>query len=94
MGSEYMKDIMFDWFPDFLRIYFARSVFRANSSFSFWSCFLGNQKNIFAPVLTEKQIYSGTKGSGKQIEVNFIKGNTPHWLCLKQDHCGKIKIPK
>ena len=94
MGSEHMEDVVFDWFPDFLRLYFARSVFRANSSFGFWACLLGNQKNIFSPVLTKKEIYSGTKGSGKQIEVNFIKGNTPHWLCLKEDHCGKIKIPK
>jgi hypothetical protein len=93
-GSEYFKDIAFDWFPDFLRIYFARSVFRANSSFSFWACLLGVQEKIYSPVLTERNIYSGRRGSGIEISPNFIEGNSPHWLVLKDEPCGNILIPE
>jgi hypothetical protein len=94
IGSQYINDIIFEWFPDFLRLYFARSVFRANSSFSWWACFLGNQKNVYSPVLTERNIYSGKKGSGQEINMNFVKGNNPHWLILKGENCDKIVIPK
>jgi hypothetical protein len=33
-GSEYLPGIIFDWLDDFLKLYFARTIFRANSSFS------------------------------------------------------------
>jgi hypothetical protein len=92
-GSEYMPDVCFDWLPDFLRIYFARSVFRANSSFGWWACFLGNQKNIYAPVLHTRNIYSGKKGSGQETEFEFIEGNSPHWLITSGDPCDHITIP-
>ena len=92
-GSEVIPEVVFDWLPDFLRIYFARSVFRANSSFSWWACFLGNQKNIYAPVLTQRNIYSGSKGTGQEVEFNFVNDNTPHWLILKGSPCDQIIIP-
>src|SRR6056300_328213 len=94
VGSEFLPEIGFEWLPDFLRLYFARSVFRANSSFSFWACLLGKQKKTFSPVLTERNIYSGKIGSGIEIDVDFVEGNDPHWLCLEKDHCGKILIPE
>jgi hypothetical protein len=34
VGSVYKQEKVFDWLEDFLKIYFARRVFRANSSFS------------------------------------------------------------
>lgn len=92
-GSEVIPDVVFDWLPDFLRIYFARSVFRANSSFSWWACLLGNQKNIYSPILTHRNIYSGSKGSGQESKFEFIDNNNPHWLILKGEDCDEIIIP-
>ena len=39
VGSKVIPDVIFDWLPDFLRLYFARTIFRGNSSFS-WVAFL------------------------------------------------------
>jgi len=94
VGSEYMQDIGFDWLPDFLRIYFARSVFRANSSFSFWACQLGKVKKVFAPVLHKRNVYSGRKGSGLETDFEYTDSNNPHWLMTTEEECSKIIIPK
>ena len=93
VGSEYFPDICFDWFPDFLRLYFARSVFRANSSFAWWACLLGNQEKVFSPLLHERNIYSGKDGSGKETDFEFVEGNSPHWLITTGDPCDHIIIP-
>jgi len=92
-GAEYLNDVVFDWFPDFLRLYFARSIFRANSSFSFWASLLSEAK-VFSPVLNKREIYSGKLGSGKEIDVEFIEGNTPHWLIVKGEPADHIIIPE
>jgi hypothetical protein len=92
-GSEHLEGVVFDWLPDFLRLYFARTIFRANSSFSFWAAFLSNAK-VFAPVLDRREIYSGSKGSGKEIDVEFIEGNHPHWLVQSGQAAEHIIIPE
>jgi hypothetical protein len=82
-GSELLPDIMFDWLEDFLRLYFARAIFRANSSFSWWAAFLAAQARVFSPLIDKKHIY-GVDGM-EEITVDFVEGNHPHWLFDNQD---------
>lgn len=81
MGAEYQEGIVFDWLEDFLRLYFARTVFRANSSFSWWACFLSPTATVYSPVLETQLIY-GRDDKTEEIEAYFVKGNQPHWMYL------------
>lgn len=80
-GAEYRPGIMFDWLEDFLRIYFARTVFRANSSFSFWACFLSPTATVYSPILDNQIIY-GRDDRLEEIQANFAMGNEAHWMYL------------
>lgn len=77
-GSEYIKGMVFDWLDDFLKLYFARTIFRANSSFSWWAGVLSPTAKVFSPVLDKRHIY-GVDGM-QEIMVDFVEGNHPHWL--------------
>jgi len=96
VGSHIVnKEIIFEWLPDFLRLYFARSIFRANSSFSFWAATLAKGRetppNIFAPRLDKRILYAKKETYEQETEFEFEKGNHPHWLCITgQDSCDDI----
>ena len=77
-GSEYLPRVMFDWLDDFLKLYFARTIFRANSSFSWWAAMLSPTAKVFSPVIDTHHIY-GVDGT-EEITVDFVEGNHPHWL--------------
>ena len=77
-GSEVLPDVVFDWLEDFLRLYFARTIFRANSSFSWWASFLSPTARVFSPVIDKRHIY-GIDGL-EEIDVDFVEGNHPHWM--------------
>jgi len=83
VGAEYSPDIIFDWLEDWLTLYFARTIFRANSSFSWWAAFLSPTAKIYSPVL-DKQVIYGVDGL-KELDANFIEGNYPHWMYNKSD---------
>jgi len=78
-GAEYREDIVFDWLEDFLRLYFARTIFRANSSFSWWAAFLSPTATVYSPIL-ENQIIYGRDDRYEEIETEFSIGNEPHWM--------------
>lgn len=78
IGSEYLHPIIFDWLDDFLQMYFARTIFRANSSFSWWAATLSPTAKVFSPVIDKCHIY-GVDGM-EEITVDFVEGNHPHWL--------------
>jgi hypothetical protein len=91
-GTSYQEGVIFDWLPDFLRLYFARSIFRANSSFSFWACTLAKGREvppkIFSPRLDKRVLYKETQS---ETMFNFEEGNHPHWLCITgKDKCDDI----
>lgn len=88
-GSNYRSEKIFDWLEDFLRLYFARTIFRANSSFSWWAGFLSPTATVYSPVL-DKQVVYGLNGVLEEIRVNFVKGNHPHWMYNGPD----INIPE
>ncbi len=77
-GSEYVPGIVFDWLNDFLKLYFARTIFRANSSFSWWAGLLSPTARVISPVLDRRHIY-GVDGM-EEITVDFVDGNDPHWM--------------
>lgn len=82
-GSEVLPDVLFDWLEDFLRLYFARTIFRANSSFSWWAAFLSPSARVFSPVVDKRHIY-GVDGL-EEIDVEFVEGNHPHWMYRNAD---------
>ena len=87
VGSHDIPDIIFDWLPDFLRLYFARTIFRANSSFSWVAAFLSPTAEVYSPVLGTRKIYKGEKD---EVEYEFVKGNHPHWFNYKGHSCSEI----
>ena len=74
-GQTKLDKVYFDWFPDFLTMYFSRKLFRGNSSISWWAGFLGDCE-VYAPVL-KKRITS--KGE-HFMDSEFVKGNHPHFM--------------
>jgi len=89
-GSVYCPGIIFDWLDDFLKIYFARTVFRANSSFSWWACYLSPTAKVYSPIV-DKQLIYGRNGLTQEIDVEFSEGNENHWMHF--DPPRKIIIP-
>jgi hypothetical protein len=93
-GSKVIPEILFDWLPDFLRLYFARTIFRANSSFSWWAAFLSPTAKVYAPVLSERKIYFS---ESDEVKFEFVEGNYPHWLNVKNNSrkfADEIIIPE
>jgi hypothetical protein len=78
-GAEFNKDMIFDWLDDWLKIYFARTVFRGNSSFSFWACLLSPTAKVYSPVM-DKQLIYGRNGITEELIVDFTEGNENHWM--------------
>ncbi|HEX5944104.1 MAG TPA: hypothetical protein VFY66_17605, partial [Anaerolineales bacterium] len=79
IGSEYLgPDLIFDWLPDFIKLYFARTIFRANSSFSWWAGFLSPTARVFSPVIDRQVIYG--RDSFEELDCEFVEGNHPHWM--------------
>ena len=79
VGSQYLgPERIFDWLEDFLKLYFARTIFRANSSFSWWAAFLSPTATVYSPVVDRRSIY-GVDGE-EELEYDFVPGNHPHWM--------------
>lgn len=88
-GAFFDEEIIFDWLDDWLKMYFARTVFRANSSFAFWACLLSPTAKVFSPVVNKQLIY-GRNGLTEEIDVDFTEGNQNHWMY--SDPYRQIKI--
>ena len=89
VGSKIVPDVMFDWLPDFLRLYFARNIFRGNSSFSWVAGFLSPCATTYSPILSERKIY---QEESDELNFEFVKSNEPHWMNLKGTNCDTIEI--
>jgi hypothetical protein len=74
-GQHLLDKVFFDWFPDFLTMYFSRKLFRGNSSISWWAGFLGDCE-VYAPVVTKRITSKGEHF----MESQFVKGNHPHFM--------------
>jgi hypothetical protein len=78
VGAEFIEGLGFDWLNDFLKIYFAKNIFRANSSFSWWAAFLSPCAKVYSPII-DKQLIYGRDGL-KELDMDFTEGNHPHWM--------------
>ena len=79
IGSGYLGPaLIFDWLDDFIKLYFARTIFRANSSFSWWASFLSPTAKVYSPVIDKKIIYG--RDSCEEADYEFVEGNHPHWM--------------
>lgn len=77
-GQKLMnEEPYYDFLPDFLKLYFARNIFRANSSFSWWGSCLSPTATVYSPILHNRVLYSETQ---KELNCEFIEGNTPHFM--------------
>jgi hypothetical protein len=80
VGSQYLgPEVIFDWLADFLKLYFARTIFRANSSFSWWAALLSPTAVVYSPVVDRRLVY-GVDGGEEEVEYQFVPGNHPHWM--------------
>ena len=68
------------WLPDFLKLIFARRIFRANSAFSVWAAWLSDAE-VISPWLHEY-------APSREIDVKFVRGNHPHWMSVKGVHAN------
>tara|TARA_B100001094_G_scaffold325262_1_gene379298 strand:- start:6208 stop:7689 length:1482 start_codon:yes stop_codon:yes gene_type:complete len=82
MGEDEKEGIIFDFLPDFLILYFARTIFRANSSFSFWGSFLSDAK-VYSPVVKSKPKH--LRNSYYEMDVDFEEGNHPAFMGSKEE---------
>lgn len=60
--------------PDFLQLMYASTLFRGNSTFSWWAATLGHGQ-VFSPVV------AGLVG-GQEHDVEFVEGNWPRFCDL------------
>jgi hypothetical protein len=75
IGQDRIPEIVFDFLPDFLTMIFARTLYRGNSSLSWWAAFLSTG-DVYSPVLQDR-----TKCNGSNyIDCTFVKGNYPHFM--------------
>ena len=79
-GQEKLDKVFFDWFPDFLTMYFSRKLFRGNSSISWWAGFLGDCE-VYAPVLKKRLTSKGKHFMNSE----FVKGNYPHFMGISKE---------
>jgi hypothetical protein len=77
-GERKDKDVFFDFFPDFLLLIFARTIFRGNSAFSWWGAMLSDAK-VYSPVIQSKPVEKKEKHH-IQESVVFVEGNYPHFM--------------
>lgn len=72
-----------EFVADFMALYNADVLFRANSTFSWWAATLGHcGENIYSPVVEGLH--------GQQADVPFIKGNWPR--CVSMDSVSDYHI--
>jgi hypothetical protein len=76
-ASEWSFNNNLDCTEDLLALYFARTVFRANSSLSFWFALLGGS-DVYSPVVSHYQVHGVVKKPS--YEIDFAHNNTEHWL--------------
>jgi len=81
-GQKYLdKNTIFDFLPDLLTIYFAGTILRGNSGFSWWAAELSGS-NVYSPVVPDRP--AGVKGA-HWVDCDFVNDNTAHFMGARFD---------
>ncbi len=76
-GSQKINDeTVFEFLPDLLTIYFAKTILRGNSGFSWWAAEL-SQADVYSPVVPMRP--ANTTGPA-WVDCNFKHDNTPNFM--------------
>jgi hypothetical protein len=87
VGENRIAEIQYDFFPEFLILYFSKRLFRGNSSYSWWASFLGGQET-YCPVITSKP--NGKRNVYHVMESEYEPGNDQHWMGSDKEGFYKI----
>ena len=83
VGSAEIPKYIFQFLPDFLLIYFARRIFRAPSSFSFWAAFMNEQPNkiVYSPNMHKcKKSDTQEPDRPQEYDCEFEQNNRNAWM--------------
>ena len=86
-GQEVIPEIVFEWLPDFLIMYFSRKLFRGNSALSWWAAFLGDCE-VYSPVVEDHILCKGRNF----MFADFVNNNEPHFMGSKAEGFCDIKF--
>lgn len=73
-----------DWLPDFYLMTKAQTIFRANSTYSWWAATLSDAK-VYSPIVTGKE-------GGRVQDCEFVEGNWPKFADLPC--CTDLHLPE
>lgn len=83
VGTKRIPKYIFEFLPDFLLMYFARRIFRAPSSFSFWAALMNEVpgKEVYSPNM-HKCIPSLTQNpdAPQEYDCEFEDHNRNAWM--------------
>jgi hypothetical protein len=69
-----LRDLDLEWLPDFMEMVNAKTLFRSNSTFSWWAAALGDAE-VYSPIVDERV--------GIQYTTPFVRGNFPKTMPIK-----------
>tara|TARA_B100001094_G_scaffold87743_1_gene83918 strand:+ start:4255 stop:5211 length:957 start_codon:yes stop_codon:yes gene_type:complete len=87
VGENVIPEIFYDFFPEFLVLYFSRRLFRGNSSYSWWASVLSGAET-YCPIITSKP--NGKRNVYHVMEAEYEPGNDQHWMGSDKEGFHKI----
>lgn len=81
------NEIVFDFLPELLLMVFAKRIYRANSSFSWWGAFLSDAE-VYSPVIKSKP--KDKRNDYCLQTCDFVEGNSPHFMGSLEENMHDI----
>lgn len=81
------KDIIFDFLPELLLLVFAKKIYRANSSFSWFGSFLSDAI-VYSPIVKPKT--PECKGKFFEIDTDFARNNCEPFMGSREEGFQEI----
>ena len=81
------NEIIFDFLIELLLLKFAKKIFRANSSFSWFGAFISDAE-VYSPVITSKP--TNQRNSFYKMDCDFVPGNKEGFMGSKEEGFQEI----
>lgn len=81
------NEIIFDFLIELLLLKFAKKIFRANSSFSWFGAFI-SEAEVYSPVITSKP--TNLRNSFYKMDCKFVPGNKEGFMGSKEEGFQEI----